>query len=86
MSYGTAYHNGADCGECGVRVMWDQLATHRAWHADKNAFQDTLYKAIQDLIEIIYKDHPEAGVIALQLLNASITKVQLSVEGVSSEQ
>lgn len=80
MSYGTAYHNGADCEECGVRVMWDQLAQHRAWHADKNQMLDVLYKAIQDLIEIIYKDHPEAGVIALQLLNASITKVELKLE------
>jgi hypothetical protein len=81
MSYGSAYHNGADCEWCGVRVAWDQMKLHREWHMSLKI--KMMKMAILDLAQIIYRDSPDMGGAVMEELQ---TRLGLSnSEGVSSE-
>jgi hypothetical protein len=91
VSYGSAYHNGADCEFCGVRVMWDSMSTHRAWHEEWNGRHAGLQLKLQttrmvilDLVEVIYQHDPENGNKVIQQLK-ELWDLQMYSEGVDSE-
>jgi hypothetical protein len=86
VSYGTAYHNGADCEECGVRIMWESMSAHRAWHDAQVHRFALLREAVLDLIEVVYRGYPEMTANAKELFDTEWHRWEkVNSEGVDSE-
>lgn len=49
------------CSECGLVVAWEYTGKHKRWHSRERAQRRLMELAIADLIDVIYRDDPDAG-------------------------
>lgn len=98
MSYGSRYHDGDMCDQCGSLIRWERLRVHADWHRlqDQRSERVEVLRrqmkfvkdAVDDVIEILGRTNvsPEKWEEAMRLYREAWTMVsRVDSGGVSNE-